>query len=223
MDLIYWTERLLKSCISILRTNTHLWYRISASKINSQVYQKRRRSFSAEMCLLGKILLRFTCPIPLSEVSEQWHTKPRNCSNRSRHAVWTTRPGRHKNLPLFAFCLCGLVSCALEPLPACSKGLIVHFPSHLCVQWCRFGGLGHRGSIFTMCVCASPITRSCPTLCNSMDGNLPGSSVHGGSPGKNTRACCHSLLQGIFPTQGQNPGSPTLWEDSLPPEHQGSP
>ena len=32
------------------------------------------------------------------------------------------------------------------------------------------------------------------------------SSVHGISPGKNTGAGCHFLLQGIFPTQGSNPG-----------------
>ena len=38
--------------------------------------------------------------------------------------------------------------------------------------------------------------------------SLPGSSVHGDSPGKNTGVGCHSLLQGIFPTQGSNPGLP---------------
>ena len=38
--------------------------------------------------------------------------------------------------------------------------------------------------------------------------NLPGSSVHGDSPGKNTGAGCHTLLQGIFPTQGSKPGLP---------------
>ena len=36
---------------------------------------------------------------------------------------------------------------------------------------------------------------------NPMDCNLPGSSVHGDSPGKNTRVGCHALLQGIFLTQ----------------------
>ena len=36
--------------------------------------------------------------------------------------------------------------------------------------------------------------------------SLPGSSVHGDSPGKNTGVGCHALLQGIFPTQGLNPG-----------------
>ena len=39
-----------------------------------------------------------------------------------------------------------------------------------------------------------------------MDYSLPGSSVHGNSPGKNTGVGCHFLLQGIFPTQGLNPG-----------------
>ena len=31
------------------------------------------------------------------------------------------------------------------------------------------------------------------------------SSVHGGSPGKDTGMGCYTLLQGIFPTQGSNP------------------
>ena len=34
---------------------------------------------------------------------------------------------------------------------------------------------------------------------------LPGSCVHGDSPGKITEAGGHTLLQGIFPTQGENP------------------
>ena len=36
--------------------------------------------------------------------------------------------------------------------------------------------------------------------------------------GKNTAAGCHSLLHGIFPTQGSNLGSPVLQVDSLPSE-----
>jgi len=48
--------------------------------------------------------------------------------------------------------------------------------------------------------------QSCPTLCDPVDCSLPGSSVHGDSPGKNTGVGCHALLQGIFPTQGSNPG-----------------
>ena len=52
------------------------------------------------------------------------------------------------------------------------------------------------------------VTQSCLTLCDHMDCSLPGSSVHGDSPGKNTGVGCHALLQGIFPTQGSNPGLP---------------
>ena len=49
--------------------------------------------------------------------------------------------------------------------------------------------------------------QSCPTLFDPTDCSLPGSSVHGGSPGKNTGVGCHALLQEIFPTWGSNPGS----------------
>ena len=55
-----------------------------------------------------------------------------------------------------------------------------------------------------MCVHAKSL-QLCQTLCNSMDCSLPGSSVHGNSPGKNTGVRCHALLQGTFPTQGSNP------------------
>ena len=34
-----------------------------------------------------------------------------------------------------------------------------------------------------------------------IDCRLPSSSVHEDSPGKNARAGCHALLQGILPTQ----------------------
>ena len=56
-----------------------------------------------------------------------------------------------------------------------------------------------------------------------MDCSLSGSSVHGDSPGKNTGEGCHSLLQGIFTTQGLNPRSPALQVDSLPSEPPGKP
>ena len=46
------------------------------------------------------------------------------------------------------------------------------------------------------------------TLCDPMDCNPPGSSIHGDSPGKNTRVGCHVLLQGVFLTQRLNPGLP---------------
>ena len=52
----------------------------------------------------------------------------------------------------------------------------------------------------------SEFAQSCPTLCDTMDCSLPGSSVHGHFPGKSTGVGCHFLLQGIFLTQGLNPG-----------------
>ena len=43
------------------------------------------------------------------------------------------------------------------------------------------------------------------------------------SPGKNTGVGSHSLLQGIFLTQGSNPGPPALQANSLPSEPPGKP
>ena len=56
-----------------------------------------------------------------------------------------------------------------------------------------------------MCMHAKLI-QLCLTLCDPKDHSLPGSSVHGHSPGKNTGASCHALFQGFFSTQGSNPG-----------------
>ena len=50
-----------------------------------------------------------------------------------------------------------------------------------------------------MCV---SVAQSCPTLCGPTASLL----CPWDSPGKNTRLSSHSLLQGIFPTQGLNPG-----------------
>ena len=43
------------------------------------------------------------------------------------------------------------------------------------------------------------------------------------TPGKNAEVGSLSLLQGIFLTQGSNPGLPALQEDSLPSEPPGKP
>ena len=47
--------------------------------------------------------------------------------------------------------------------------------------------------------------------------------VHGDSPGKNTGVGCHALLQGIFPTQGSNPGIPHCRQILHKLSNQGSP
>ena len=73
-----------------------------------------------------------------------------------------------------------------------------------------------------MC-CVYLVAQSHPTLCDLMDSGLPDSSVHGDSPGKNTGVGCHTLLQGIFPTQGLNPGLPHCRWILYCLTHQGSP
>ena len=50
------------------------------------------------------------------------------------------------------------------------------------------------------------VAQLCLTLCDPMDCSSAGSAVHGDSSGKKTGVDCHALLQGIFPTQGPNPG-----------------
>ena len=46
--------------------------------------------------------------------------------------------------------------------------------------------------------------QSCLILCDPIDYNSPGSFLHGFLH-NNTRADCHTLLQGVFSTQGANP------------------
>ena len=70
--------------------------------------------------------------------------------------------------------------------------------SHRCMLYLTY--------IFIIHVCL--VTQLYPTFCDPMDRSLPGSFVHGDFPGMHTRMGCHALLQGIFPTQGSNPGLP---------------
>ena len=65
------------------------------------------------------------------------------------------------------------------------------------------------------------VTQLCPTLYDSMDCNLPSSSLHGDSPGKNTGVGCHALIYGIFSTQGSNPGLLHCWWILYHLSHQG--
>ena len=83
---------------------------------------------------------------------------------------------------------------------------VLIMPSHETVQWelertIRSARWGREPLVVVALV-----NQSCPTLCDPMDCSPPGSSVHGNSLGKSTGVGCHSILQGIFPTQGSNPG-----------------
>ena len=53
------------------------------------------------------------------------------------------------------------------------------------------------------CVCACLVTQLCPTLCDPMEPTRL--LCPWDFPGKNPEVGSHSLLQGIFPTQGSNP------------------
>ena len=63
----------------------------------------------------------------------------------------------------------------------------------------------------------SEIAQSCPTLCNPMDYSP------WNFPGQNTGVDSLSLLQGIFPTQGSNPGLQHCRQILYQLSHEGSP
>ena len=67
------------------------------------------------------------------------------------------------------------------------------------------------------------VTQLCPTLCNTMDFNLPGSSVHGDSPGKSTGVGCQCPPPGDLPSPWMESRSPTLLVHSLPSKPPGKP
>ena len=58
------------------------------------------------------------------------------------------------------------------------------------------------------------VAQLCLTLCDHLDCSLPGSSVHGDSPHKNTGGGCYALLLGNLPNPGIKPRFPALQVDS---------
>ena len=80
-----------------------------------------------------------------------------------------------------------------------------------------------------VCVCVymcAMVYQSCLTLCEPMDGSLPGYSVHEVLQARILEWGCHALLQGIFFTQGLNLYllRLLLWQAScLPLEQLGKP
>ena len=67
------------------------------------------------------------------------------------------------------------------------------------------------------------VAQLCLTFCNPKHISLPGSFVHKISPDKNTGVGCHSLLQGIFPTQGSNLDLLHCKQTLYPLSHQEAP
>ena len=95
---------------------------------------------------------------------------------------------------------------------------------HLWLGSCLFA-MCHEASLWEGKVCVL-VTQSCPALCDPMDCRLLGFSVHGilqaRLPGVGGGGY-HSLLQGIFPTQGLNPGVLSCRWILYCLSHQGSP
>ena len=88
-------------------------------------------------------------------------------------------------------------------------GLDIYNASHCWARW--------------WCAVLCLVAQSYTALCNPMDCSLPASSVLEDSPGKHTGVGCHALLQGIFPTQGSNPGLLHCRQILYLLSHQGSP
>ena len=110
------------------------------------------------------------------------------------------------------------------------RKLLIKFNIYL---WLKTPESGHRGNIpyNNKAIYSKPtlnsifngeseVAQSCMTLCNPIDSSLPGSSIRGIFQAK---VGCHFPLQGIFPTQGSNPGLPHCGQMTYPLSHQGSP
>ena len=117
---------------------------------------------------------------------------------------------------------CTVITCSRLPLPSSPAHPPNKFPSHTdpLSHYIPSKQISLTHILYPLCVCLVP--QSCLTLCNPMD-SLPGSSVHGDSPGKNTGVGCHALLQGIFLTEGSNPGLLHCRLILYHLSHQGSP
>ena len=81
--------------------------------------------------------------------------------------------------------------------------LSLEFKSTWSLTWTLPGAL--RGVPAPTLESESEVAQLCLTLCDPMDCSLPGFSVHGIFQAR-VLDCCHFLLQGIFLTQGSNPG-----------------
>ena len=109
---------------------------------------------------------------------------PRVCSNSSPLSWWS-HPTISFSIVPFSSCLHSFSASGSFPI---SQLLTSGGPS-----------VGASASVLPMNV-LSLVAQLCLTLCDPINGRLPGSSVHGDSLGKNSGVGCHALLQGIFPT-----------------------
>ena len=71
------------------------------------------------------------------------------------------------------------------------------------LQWVAYpfsrGSSGPCNQNGVSCIALSEVAQLCPTLCKPLDCSLPGFSVHGDFPGKNTGVGCHALVDCSLP------------------------
>ena len=106
-----------------------------------------------------------------------------------------------------------IIQCVCISLSVMSDSLRSHglWPARLLCPW-DFPGKNTEVGCHFLLQCMkvkseseSEVTQSCPTLCDPVDCSPPGSSVHGLLQARILEWSCHTLLQGIFKTQGSNP------------------
>ena len=109
----------------------------------------------------------------------------------------------------FSPVLCFHLHCSVHTSTLfCSASIFTNWPKEFMIIICM--------CIYVyICAVLCLVAQSCLTH-DPMDYSLPGSSVHGDSPGENIGVGCHALLQGIFLTQGWKLHLLHWQADSLP-------
>ena len=130
-------------------------------------------------------------------------------------------PGMVHLIPTASPCSRGVHSIDWEPH---HQGPYAHPPA-LLLPPLPLSSISHAPADDCTCVCSvtSVVSDSLWHHGLKLPAFPPGSSVHENSPGKNTGVGCHTLLQGIFLTQGLNPGLPHCRQILYCLSHQRSP
>ena len=106
---------------------------------------------------------------------------------------------------LLKYPLCPLPVCQAYLKLTCLFVILLHHLLSICSLWdtvqifftVLYGDHKYVTYVYIVVLCL--VTQSCLILCNPVGCGLPGSSVHGDSPGKNTGVGCHAVLVAFSP------------------------